>query len=254
MNADVSRRVFVGSVAAGLPLVAEAVNGVGASSAASQAHAHAAAGGSPDHVFDHALRELAAIHSRVRSKSPNGEDARAVAALLRTAAVHSQELGIDGSVKKAVADLIRSRGRDSVLYLEVDKAHVKARLKQYGIEADDRWFDTSGLDYVSRTRILDEFQSRGLTGTFTRAAKVFDTLGAEIDKRGREVRVVRVQRDDAEWWAGFCAQLQTEIMRLGMDVAILCAVAFFLPAVALACALTEGALGIQSAIYLASCV
>jgi hypothetical protein len=40
---------------------------------------------------------------------------------LRTAIVHTQQRGIDAPAKKALADLVRTRGRDAVLYLEVDK-------------------------------------------------------------------------------------------------------------------------------------
>jgi hypothetical protein len=251
MNAVVGRRIFVGSVAAGLPLIAGAVHGVRAQAAAGQDHDHTA-NGSSDAVFDQIVREMAIVHARIRSRGARGEDARAIAAQLRTAIVHTQQRGIDAPAKKALADLVRTRGRDAVLYLEIDKPNAKARLKQYGIQADDRWFDTTGVDYATRNRVLDEFLAGGLAGALARSADVFERLGAEIDRRGGEVRRASLQLDP-DFLVGFCAQLQNEIFRLGMDAAFVCAASYFFPPLASVCAMIEAAIGVDSLVYIVLC-
>jgi len=242
--------MFVGSVAAGLPLIAGAVHGVRANVVFGQDHDHTAEGS--DAVFDQIVREMAIVHGRIRSRGARGEDARAIAAQLRTAVVHTQQRGMDEPAKRALSDLVRTRGRDAVLYLEVDKPKARARLKQYGIQADEGWFDTTGLDYATRNRVLDEFLAAGLAGVLARTADVFDTLGAEIDRRGGEVRRVNLQLDP-NFLVGFCAQLQNEIFRLGMDAAFVCAASYFFPPLAAVCAMVEAAVGVDSLIYILVC-
>src|SRR5262245_12808699 len=155
MNADVSRRVFVGSVATGIPLLAGAVYGARSGSAVAQGHDHGAAGG-PDPIFDHTLTELAAVHNRVQGRGAKAEDARSIAAQFRTAAAYGLVIGIDASSKRAVNDLVRSKGRDVVLYTEVDRAAVKARLKKYGVQLDNRLPNQVALDYNARNNALNE--------------------------------------------------------------------------------------------------
>ena len=251
MNAVVGRRIFVGSVAAGLPLIAGAVHGVRAKEVLSQGHDHPVSASS-DAVFDQIVREMAIVHSRIRSRGARGEDARAIAAQLRTAIVQTQQIGIDVPAKNALADLVRTRGRDAVLYLEVDTSKAIARLKQYGIQADDRWFDTTGLDYATRSRALDEFLAVGVAGVLARSADVFEKLGTAIDRRGGEVRRASMQLDP-DFLKGFCDQLQNEIFRLGMDAAFVCAASYFFPPLASVCAMIEAAIGVDSAIYIVLC-
>jgi hypothetical protein len=252
MNADVSRRVFVGSVAAGLPLVAGAFRGIHASPVADQVHDHAATD-NVDPVFDHVIAEMAVIHQRMQVRGPRGEDARAIAAQLRTAFVRSAQVGLDAPTKRALGDLIRSRGREAVLNLELDRARVKARLKQYGIQADDRWFDSNAVDYNTRTLALDNLARGGVSQVLERAAATFEAIGGELDKVGAvTARVRRVQSDPA-WYIGYCAQLASEINRLTIDAAMVCGVGSFLPALDPVCGMISIAIGIQMGMYRAYC-
>src|SRR5262245_50737064 len=144
MNAAVNRRRFVASLA-GLPVLAGAA--YGSASAWPVEHAHdQQAGAGVDAVLDHVVREVAAIHNRGQSRGFTGEDARAIAAQLRTAAVRGTQIGIDAPAKSALDTLIRVRGRDAVLSLDIDKGRTKAMLSGYGIQADDRWFAARALD------------------------------------------------------------------------------------------------------------
>src|SRR5262245_31559378 len=142
MNAGINRRVFVASAAAGFPVVAAAVYGL-AAAAPGDTHHHGVAAGDPDPVFDHVLRELAAIQQRGKLQGVTGGDARAIAAQLRTAAVYGRHIGIDAAAKRGVQSLIRRRGREAVLALAVDTTKAKARLTPYGIDVDDRWFEAA---------------------------------------------------------------------------------------------------------------
>jgi len=251
MNADVSRRVFVGSVAAGLPLVAGAFQGTRASSVANQVHAHTAAN-NVDPVFDHLISEMALIHTRMQSRGPRGEDARAMAAQLRTAVVRGAQIGLDAPTKKGLGDLIRSRGRDAVLNIELDRARVKARLKQYGVAIDESMFVNA--DYNTRVWALDDLTNTGVSGVLARTTRTFDEIGQVLDQTsGRVARVRRVQTD-RDWYIGFCAQLQTEMARLGAEAAFVCGMSYFAQPLEIVCAMLEMACAAQAAVYFATCV
>ena|SRR5262245_14376867 len=254
MNADVSRRVFVGSVAAGIPALAGVAYGVRAGSVLTRGHDHGAAG-NPDPMFDHALKELAAIHNRVQLRGAKGEDARSIAAQLRSIAAYGLLVGIDAPSKRALSDLVRSKGRDAVLYSEVDRAAVKARLKEYGVQLDDRMPNRVALDYNARNDILTELENGGVTGLLTRTATRFETIAAETDRLGdRAARVRRVQSSsDRDWYIGFCQQLQQEITRLGIDAGLVCGISYFWPLLAPVCAMIELAAAVQGLFYLGSC-
>jgi len=253
MNADVSRRVFVGSVAAGIPLLAGAAYGVRRGSAVIHAHDRSAAEGS-DLVFDHALKELAAVHNRVQRRGARGEDARAMAAQLRTTAAYGLLIGIDAPSKQAVSDLVRSKGRDAALYSEVDRSTVKARLKQYGVQLDDPVPNRVVLDYNARNDVLNELTNRGVSRLLTHTAATFETIGADMDRLGdRIARVHRVQPTDPNWYIGYCQQLQVEIARLGVDAGLVCGASFFWPALAPVCAMIEIAAAVQGILFLSSC-
>lgn len=252
MNADVSRRVFVGSVATGIPLLAGAVYGTRAGSAVAQGHDHGAAGGT-DPMFDHALKELAAVHNRVQGRGAKAEDARIVAAQLRTTVAYSLLIGIDAPSKRALNDLIRSKGRDAVLYSEVDRAAVKARLKQYGVQLDDRLPNRVALDYNARNDVLNELTNGGVSGLLTRIAMTFETIGTELDRRGDRIAPVRRVQYDPNWYIGYCQQLQIEIARLGVDAGLVCGASYFFPALAPVCAMIEIAAAVQGVLFLSSC-
>jgi hypothetical protein len=250
MNADVSRRVFVGSVATGLPLVAGAFHGIRASSVVDQVHDHAAAN-NVDPVFDHLIAEMALIHKRMQSRGPRGEDARAIAAQLRTAVVRGTQVGLDAPTQKALGDLIRTRGRDAVLNIELDRTRVKARLKQYGVAIDEGVFVSA--DYNTRARALDDLTNTGVSGVLARTTRTFDVIGRVLDQtQGRVARVRRVQTD-ADWYIGFCAQLQQEMARLGAEAAFVCGMSFFAQPLEIVCAMLEMACAAQAAVYFANC-
>ena len=252
MNAEVNRRTFVASVAAGLPVLAAAA--AGRSMPAGHGHDHPAAAADPDAVIDHVVRELAVIHNRGKQRGFTGEDARAIAAQLRTASVRSAQIGVDTSATKGVQELVRTRGRDAVLSLEIDTVMMKERLKRYGIEVDERWldaraFDARPLDDTARHEALEALVNGGVTGVLTHAAGIFENIGTALDHVGAGVR--RVQFDPA--WYAFCWGLLIEVQILMLNAGAVCAATPMYPDLDVACPALEATLSAYFAIYYAYC-
>jgi hypothetical protein len=252
MNAEVNRRVFVASVAAGLPALASAAHGRGASSGGG--HGHAAAAADADAVLDHVVRELAVIHNRGKQRAFTGEDARAIAAQLRTAAVRSGQIGIDATAKKGVQHLIRSRGRNAVQSMGIDTGKMKARLKPYGIDVDERWLDARGLearplDDKARHEAIEALVDGGISGVLMHAAGMFENIGNSLDGVAAGVR--RVQLDPA--WYSFCWGLLVEIQMLIATAGAVCGAASLYPDLDVACGTMEAALSAYLGIFYAYC-
>src|SRR5688572_8375807 len=109
METGMGRRVFVGSVLAGVPLLASSGVRMAAQSGAATMHIHPE-GAAADAVLEHICRQLAILHNATR-KQPRGEHLRAVAAQLRTLAVYSRQQNVDAAVRSGVAALVERDGR-----------------------------------------------------------------------------------------------------------------------------------------------
>jgi hypothetical protein len=249
MNAAVNRRVFVGSVAASLPVLA--AYGFAATPPA-RADAHAPAGAALDPMFDHVVHELAVIHNRGTERGFTGEDARAIAAQLRTAAIRGRQIDLDAAARAGLDRLIRRRGRHAVLAIDVDRAKTKAQLKRYGIEVGDRWLAANPPDHATRTRALDALISGGVTDVLTHSARVFDKVGSVLDARASVIARVRHAQGDPMWWS-FCWGLLTEIMMLWAQVGPVCEATGVVPGLDVVCPALEAALSAYYEIYYAYC-
>jgi hypothetical protein len=250
MNAAVNRRVFVASVVAGLPTLVGAAHDVAAP--ASRGHDHATAEGDADAVLEHVVQEMAAVHSRGSQRGYSGEHARAIAAQLRTAAVRGGQLGIDAAATRGVQQLIRRRGRDAVLTIDIDTAKARAQMKRYGIEIDDRWFGARTPDHATRAKALDVLLSGGITDMLTHAAGVFDKLGSVLDVRAGAVARARHAQSDPLWWS-FCWGLLTEIMMLMAQLGPICEASGAVPGLDVTCAALEAAMSAYFGIYYGYC-
>jgi hypothetical protein len=253
MNGTVSRRVFVGSVAAGLPLVVGEARGSFAQSPIVQEHAHPASDGASDAMFEHAARQLAAIAERVQRRGASAEDARLAAAHLGALAAYGQQTGVDTRAKQAVRDLVRSKGREAVLAQEIDKPRARACLKRYGVNAQESWLEPHRADYDTRMKALEDLSQTGVTGLFARLSSTFDQIGSTLASHGSGVGRIRLAQTDEAWKAGFCAQLGKEIQRLEAEAALVCGVAWFYISLEAVCAMMTIAMGIQMAVYVAYC-
>lgn len=214
------RRVFVGSVVAGLPLLAASTSRGAAQSALHTAHTHLA-DTLPDPVIEHIVRQLAAAHNSLR-REPKGEHARTCAAHLRTLAVYGRTIGIDAQVRGGVSALIERDGRDGVLYAEIDRERMRAELKRYGAQPDERVLNTPlSLDYSRRRAALDAFLASGITDSWDKTAATLERMAPELDRRFSTV--VRVRQDDPAYWEGYCKEIWSQYQEAQLLAAALCA-------------------------------
>src|SRR6476659_16460 len=134
METGIGRRVFVGSIAAALPLVMTRGH-LAAQAGTDAVHAHPT-GGTIDPILEHLARQLATNHNAMR-RDPRGEHLRAFAAHLRTLTVYGRQSGLDETVKARVAALVARDGRYNVLYLQPDRTHLLSELRAYGAQPDE---------------------------------------------------------------------------------------------------------------------
>ena len=222
METGMGRRVFVGSVVAGLPLLAASTSRGAAQSALQTAHAHLD-DTVPDPVLEHIVRQLAAAHNSLR-REKKGEYARAFASQLRTLAVYGRTIGIDAQVKSGVSTLIERDGRDGVLYADIDGDRMRAELKRYGAQADERALSTPlRLDYAGRSAALNALLSSGITDRWDKTAATLEWMAPELDRRFSTV--LRVSQNDPAYWEGYCKEVWSQYQEAQLLAAALCAAA-----------------------------
>jgi hypothetical protein len=253
MERTVSRRVFVGSVAAGIPLVAGTAGYAVARSATGQPHIHRV-DGTADAVFEHATSQLAAIVSKIHRHGVSAEDARLAAVHFRTLAVYGQQAGIDAQTKTAVRDLVHSKGRDAVLDLQIDRPRVLAQLKKYGVSVDEGWFPTYTIDRSIRAHALDDLSGIGITGRLARVAANVEHVAAELDRRASRLSGIRLVQSDDSWRIDFCARLWLDVSVQSAHAAMLCAAMAFMPGMESQCAFAQMAVIYFLSIYNAMCL
>jgi hypothetical protein len=227
MKGTVSRRVFVGSVAAALPLVASASGDSLTKAPTGQPHRHSVASEVPDVMYDHATRRVAAILNRVRRNGVTAEDARLMAAHFGTLAIYAQQTDIDGRMTSAIRDLVRAKGHGEV-DLEIDVARARAALKRYGVDVDDRWFDVPRPDRRTQEKALDDLSRLGVSGMFARIASRFERTATELDRRGGGVARIKLVQDDS-WRTQFCEVLWVQVIAMSAESAAACAAMIFMP-------------------------
>src|SRR5262245_40424371 len=126
MNVEVGRRVFVGSVVTGLPLL---VGGTQLAFAKRQ--------GNGATVNDPVVGQLLAEMKRaVRglSKAPSGEHARRLASALRVLSAWGASTQFDARVKETLRGVVARDGREALLRRDVDFAMFKAEARELGFD------------------------------------------------------------------------------------------------------------------------
>ena len=214
MKSVVGRRVFVGSVATGLPLIvgagarplAQSATGGAAAQKEVGPHTHPGPAG-VDPLEEHLLQEMGRIYNRMR-RGPTGEDARAFATHLRTLAVYGRQHDLDTQLRAAAAEAINKEGRDVFLQREPDAGAMRAELERYGFELDERTRHLT-LPYDLRRRhiAIDTLLNEGVTGTWDRLAAILEQAAPAIDRRNGSIVRVGLAGQDAAYWVGFCSSL-----------------------------------------------
>lgn len=221
METAIGRRVFVGSVVAGLPLLASTPRM--AAQAGTGTHQHVEAVVASDQLLDHIVRQLAGIHNAMRSQA-RGEHMRAFAAQLRTLTVYSRQTGLDAGVKAGVEALIDRDGRNSVLYVEVDPNRLRSNLKAYGAQPDERLLAAPiTLDYPARSAALSGLLQSGISVRWERIAATLERGAPAVDQRmATTIRVSQIYYD-AAYWEGYCAELFSQYTEAQFLAAAICA-------------------------------
>ena len=239
MEAQVGRRLFMGTVAAGLPLLVS-------QNVAGQAHTHTTAKGG-DAILEHLAREMAQVHNRVVQRGPRGEDARALAAALRTLKVYAPQVDLDGKVKKGVRSMVAKHGREQVLYAEPDRRRMRDELRRFGGQPkDDPSRVVAAADHATRVKVLDEMLTRGMSPALERLAMAFEEAATELERTDlATIRRVRRSTDCFQWYH--------TIQWLEIEAGIMCAAAIFIPAAATACAMLMASLAVYQTFYALYC-
>jgi hypothetical protein len=208
MNAIVGRRYFVGTLAAGLPLVAARDD------LAAQGSSLRGASGLEAEL----LRQL---REGIRGMQGNrrGEAARRVAATLRVVIADLRAKNVDGQFAAYLRDTLARNGEAAVLSRDITP-FVAGDLRDFGIRSLPRV-----SDYAMRQQALRLLQSRGLTASLAAVADAFDELSVGLER----YPVVTISRQ-----ADSCPDLQ---LQLRIVEAAMIAACLFNP---VACAIFSG--------------
>ena len=214
--------MFVGSVVAGLPLLASTTR-LAAQAGAGSLHQHLEAVAASDQVLEHLVRQLSGIHNAMR-RQPSGESMRSFGSQLHTLAVFSRQTGLDANLTAGINALIERDGRDRVLYVEVDRQRLLADLKAYGAQVDERLLAApSTLDYAARSAALKGLLQSGFAVRLERIAALLERISPAVDRRmATTLRVNQIQYDE-EYWKGYCAELWNQYRETQFLAGAICA-------------------------------
>jgi hypothetical protein len=239
--------VFVGSVAAGLPLLA-GKSGLLAQGAGI-GHDHGAISAA-DPVIDQIVRQIALIHNSAQD-GVRGTHARALASQLRMLTVYQRQQGIDDQARAAVKDMVKQHGRNALLYAEPDREMQRKAMQQYGFRPDERTLNVPvNATHAAREAALDDLLKHGVTPAYDRLAATLDTLAERLDRR--RGNLITIAQDD-DWWAGYCAELYKQFQYAQLFALPWCLTARYFAWAAPACLALEGGAVVLLIAYLIGC-
>ena len=169
MSVEVGRRVFVGSVAAGLPLLA------GGSATLAFAQRQNGATRVQDSVFDQLLTDMKGA-VRSLSQAGSGEHTRRLASSLRVFAAWGASTQFDSRVKETLRDVVRREGRDALLRRNLDAAMFKAEAREFGFDGTSAapLPVPAPVDLATRRWIVDDLLANGVTPRWQAVAATLD--------------------------------------------------------------------------------
>jgi hypothetical protein len=248
VKSAMGRRIFVGSVVAGVPFLA-GTTALVAQRGGSPSHDHSAAVVDP--VIDHLLRQMAVIHNAAQV-SPRGEHFRALAAQLRTLVVYERQIDMDGQIRTVARQIVDRQGRNTILYAEPDVEARRKHLQAYGF----RLRETRGQREIiasaaDREAALDTLLTRGVTPTFERIAATAERVGSRMD--ASPVRPAAAQDLDHDWWVGFCSSLWQQYQEAQLMVMPVCALAKYAGFMLPSCGAMEAGAMMLLLVYIGQC-
>lgn len=181
MSVEVGRRVFVGSVAAGLPLLA----GGGATLAFAQRRS----GGAriQDPVVDQLLAEMKGS-VRSLSKASSGEHTRRLASSLRVLAAWGATQQFDARVKDTLRGVVAREGKQALLRRSVDRAMFRAEARALGFDERSNvpLPEPTVVDDATRQKIVDDLLTNGVTGRWRQLADTLDAAATSLDRQAAQ--------------------------------------------------------------------
>ena len=251
MRPEVGRRVFVGSVMAGLPLLVGRTGllAQGAAQGGALAHEHVGIGGA-DPVVDQIVRQMALIHNSAQA-GPRGAHTRAMAAQFRMLAVYEKQQRSDARVRAAIREMIEREGRTALMYAEPDMESRLTALQGYGFRPDNRIQNLPlNATHSAREAVLDELLNHGLTPTYERLAATLEKISEPLDRRRRRLVTIR---QDADWQNGYCTELFNQYQYAQLMALPWCLSAKYFAWAVPACAAVEGGAMTLLIVYLIQC-
>ena len=220
MSVEVGRRVFVGSVAAGLPLLA----GGGATLAFAQRQTDAKR--LQDPVFDQSLTDMKGA-VRGLSQAGSGEHARRLASSLRVFAAWGASKQFDSRVKETLRGVVGREGRDALLRRTVDPAMFKAEARAFGFDATSAvpLPEPQPVDFATRQRVVDDLLANGVTQRWKAIATTLDDAARSLDRiaSARSAGVTLIRQVDPS----ICRMINQELSYLNIQMVLWCAPWFY---------------------------
>jgi hypothetical protein len=215
MSVEVGRRVFVGSMAAGLPLLA---------GGASLAFAQRQNGGVriQDPVMSQLLTDMKGA-VRNLSKASSGEHTRRLASSLRVLAAWGASQQYDARVKDTIRGVIAREGRQALLRRSVDRAMFRAEARDLGFDVRSSvpLPDPAVIDDATRQKIVDDLLTNGVTARWRQVADTLDAAAAALDRQAalRTGGATLVVQTDPS----ICQMINQELYYLNLQMVFWCA-------------------------------
>jgi hypothetical protein len=220
MSVEVGRRMFVGSVVTGLPLVA---SGGGAGLAWAQRQDGAAP------VHDLVVTELQRLAKEGASKMRTrpGEGTRQIASALRLRAAHGKKENIDAQVARALRRAIQKESRQAILLRQPDAEQFRSELAAAGFPNAV----LPAVDLAAREKLLNALLTTGYTGVLTALATQLEEQAEALDRNfgnavqaagdGFPILLRRAQTPGSEA-SYYCPILRSQLQHLTFLQAVWC--------------------------------
>jgi hypothetical protein len=181
MSVEVDRRVFVGSVVAGLPLLVRG-SGIAVGAAAltaglpTNAHGQRRPGDGEDPVV--AEMQRLARQGSMKMRTRPGEGTRQIASALRLRAAHGKAQKLDTQIAQSLRRAIRRNGRQALLLSQPDPEQFRSEMAAAG-------FPNAVLppiDVAEREKLLTTLLSTGYTGVLAKLATQLEEQSEILDR------------------------------------------------------------------------
>jgi hypothetical protein len=181
MSVEVGRRVFVGSVVTGLPLLVRG-SGIAVGAATLTAGVSLNAQGQRRSAeSDPLIQEIQRLAKQGvgKMRTRPGEGTRQIATALRLRAAHGKGQKVDAQVAQALRRAIRTHGRQALLQAQPDPDAFRAEMSAAG-------FPNAALpavDITEREKLLNALLSpAGYTGILTTLATQLEAQAEQLDR------------------------------------------------------------------------